>query len=92
MKTINKHTLGSVVNEVVDAFIGTARFSMDTLARMSWPALLLSCLVIAVIATVLPLAIMLFLLFLAAKIIVAAFFVKGAAQKESPHEDGGPAL
>lgn len=87
MKTINKHSVSSVVNEVIDAFIGTARFGMRTLARMSWPALLLSCLVIAMVATVLPLAIMLFLLFLAAKIIVAAFFVK---RNDVPHQDGGP--
>jgi len=87
MKNLNQHTIGSVIDEVIQAFVGTTRFTMRTLARMSWPALLLSCIVIAVIATVLPLAIMLFLLFLAVKIIVAAFFVKGQADKGdgTPH-------
>jgi hypothetical protein len=85
MKNVNARSISNVFNEVAHAFISTTRFVMRTVGRMSWPALLLSCLMVALIASVLPFALMLFVLFMLVKLVAAAFFVK--SHKRPPAHD-----
>ncbi|WP_256081366.1 hypothetical protein [Massilia sp. YIM B04103] len=69
MKTINK-TFGESMREIGDAFSGFARHCQRALARMSWPSLLGMCVVLALLITILPLALMLFACFLLLKLLV----------------------
>jgi len=71
MKTINK-TCGETIDEVVQAAAGLCRNGMRRLQRMSWPALLVSCVLLAMLLTILPLALTLFAIFLIVKVLAAA--------------------
>jgi ABC-type proline/glycine betaine transport system permease subunit len=75
MKTINK-TFKDTVNEVADAFLAIGRHLVRTLECMSWPSLLAMCIVVALFLTILPLAVMLFLGFMLAKVIIGLFAAK----------------
>lgn len=77
MKTINK-TFKETVNEVADAFLAIGRHLVRTLECMSWPALLAMCIVVALFLTILPLAVMLFIGFMIAKLAIGLFVVKKA--------------
>lgn len=70
MKTINR-SIGDVFREVGQASMSVLRHSMRTLSRMSWPALLASCVMLALLLTILPLALTLFVIFLLLKLAVA---------------------
>lgn len=71
MKTINK-SIGDVCREVGQATMSVLRHGMRTLSRMSWPALLASCILLAMLLTILPLALTLFAVFLLLKLAAAA--------------------
>ena len=75
MKTINK-TFKETANEVADAFLAIGRHLVRTLECMSWPALLAMCIVVALFLTILPLAVMLFIAFMIAKLAIGVFVVK----------------
>lgn len=85
MKDLNC-TLGTLFKEVAAACQRTTRHGMRTLSRMSWPALLLSCVLLALIATILPLAIVLFAIFMAIKLCAAS---AGYALCSGKHEASG---
>lgn len=76
MKNIDCNTIAAVFREVGQAFCAGVRLAARTLRRMSWPALLLSCVLLSLLLTILPLALTLFVVFLLAKLLVAAVFVK----------------
>lgn len=86
MKDIHYNDIKMLFKEVADACVTTARFGLRTLSRMSWPALLLSCIALSLVAAVLPLAIMLFIVFTAIKLLVASHFF-GARKRpdDTPH-------
>jgi hypothetical protein len=89
MKNVN-HTIGDVFREVGAAATHIGRYFMRTLSRMSWPALLASCFMLAVMLTILPLALTLFAIFLLAKIVMA--LVAGYQDNKrrgdyTPHKD-----
>ncbi|GAB2867897.1 hypothetical protein GCM10027277_41300 [Pseudoduganella ginsengisoli] len=89
MKTVN-HTIGDVLREVGNAAAHIGRYFMRTLSRMSWPALLASCIMLAILLTILPLALTLFAIFLLAKIaiaIVAGYNYNKRRGDYTPHKD-----
>ena len=89
MKTVN-HTIGDVFREVGAAATHIGRYFMRTLSRMSWPALLASCIMLAILLTILPLALTLFAVFLLAKIaiaIVAGYNYNKRRGDYTPHKD-----
>jgi hypothetical protein len=89
MKTINR-TCGDVFREVGAAASHVGRYCMRTLSRMSWPALLASCVMLAILLTILPLALTLFAVFLLAKIaiaLVAGYQYNKRRGKVTPHKD-----
>jgi membrane protein required for beta-lactamase induction len=57
------------------------RFGLRSLRRMSWPALLASCVMLAFVLTILPLALVLFAFFLLLKLAVGACFIGGRRQR-----------
>lgn len=89
MKTINR-SCGDVLREVGAAASHVTRYVMRTLSRMSWPALLASCVMLAILLTILPLALTLFAVFLLAKIaiaLVAGYQYNKRRGKATPHKD-----
>jgi Flp pilus assembly protein TadB len=82
---MNKHsqTITDFAGEVVRALLQTARFCMRTLTRMSWPALLGFCVVLAFMATILPLALLLFAFFLLLKLAVGALVLGNRRQRRN---------
>jgi|GEM_PF-712109 len=75
MKTINK-TFSETLREAADAVVSVSRHAVRRLGRMSWPALLALCVVLALLLTILPLALTLFVIFLLAKLVIGAFGVQ----------------
>lgn len=90
MKTINR-SINDVLREVATATRNFVRFGMRLLSRMSWPALLASCIMLAILLTILPLALTLFAVFLLAKIAIALFagyhYKKRHDAETAPHKD-----
>lgn len=84
MSKINRQSVLDVLNEVGTAFLNTARYGARTLQRMSWPALLVACILMAMILTLLPLALLLFTAFLLLKLAVGACVLQRRHQAKSP--------
>jgi hypothetical protein len=83
MKTINRR-IGDVFREVGRAAGLVGRSFTRTLSRMSWPALLASCVMAALLLTILPLALTLFVIFLLLKIAIA--LIAGYHYNKRHHE------
>jgi hypothetical protein len=75
------NALGDILLEVAHAGAQVLRFAGRTLQRMSWPALLVACVMAAFLLTILPLALMLFAFFLLLKLAVGACFVSGRRRR-----------
>lgn len=66
------HRTGNVIDEIVGAFSQALRYGARSIRRLSWPALLGCALVLAFIISILPLALTLFAIFLAVKLVMCA--------------------
>ena len=64
-------TMEDIAHDIVRACRRGAR----TIAAMPWPAMLACCIALALVISILPLALFLFVLFMAVKVIVGAFVV-----------------
>ncbi|WP_338770982.1 hypothetical protein [Massilia sp. METH4] len=71
MKTINK-TCTETLREAWDGTTRIVRHALRRLERMPWPSLLVVCVMLALLVTVLPLALTLFVLFLLVKLVAGA--------------------
>ena len=72
MKNPSLQSFANFLEEIAQAFIKTLRYGVRAIATMSWPALLMSCVGLALAITIVPLAIFLFVVFMAIKLVVAA--------------------
>ena len=84
----NAETIAALLKEIAHALFQTARFGLRTLRRMSWPALLGACVVMALFLTILPLAIVLFTVFLTLKLAVGAIVLgrRRARRHQEPQQ------
>ena len=80
MKTINK-TFGESIREASDTVLRIARHALRSVERMSWPSLLAMCVMLALLITILPLAVTLFVLFLLVKLVATALGVSAYHNK-----------
>ena len=89
MKTINK-TWSETLREAGDATVRIVRHAMRRLERMPWPSLLAACVMLALLITVLPLALTLFVLFLLVKLVAAALgpYRHGPQRRGQAHPNG----
>lgn len=83
---INFRAVADVLNEVLQAGLQVLRFGGRTLQSMSWPALLVACLMAAFILTILPLALTLFAFFLLVKLAIAAFLIGRRKHGDEEHQ------
>ncbi|WP_348699419.1 hypothetical protein [Duganella fentianensis] len=82
MKKITAQSVYNFLEEVLQAFLRVARFGARLLRRMSPQALLAAALLLAFIVAILPLALVLFVVFMVLKVMVGASFIQG---RRDPH-------
>lgn len=77
----------ALFNEMFEAFMRTLRFGVGLIGRMSPQALLGAALVLAFICSILPLALVLFTVFLLLKLAVGACVIGKRRQRATPYKD-----
>lgn len=77
----------ALFDEIYQAFMRTARFGVSLIRRMSPQALLGAALVLAFIGSILPLALVLFVIFLLLKLAVGACVLTSRRQRYTPYKD-----
>ncbi len=86
MKDINSPPFKSAFQESRQSVLRIGRLGARILANMSWPALLLSCVMLALLITIVPLVIGLFVAFLLLKWLIRnAPFGAGAKPRRDQH-------
>ena len=75
MKSANFRTFCDSMEDVASDIVRACRRGARTIAAMPWPAMLVCCIGLALILSILPLALFLFILFMAVKVIAGAFVI-----------------
>jgi hypothetical protein len=75
MKSANFRTFCDSMEDVAQDIVRACRRGARTIAAMPWPAMLVCCIGLALIISILPLALFLFVLFMAVKVVVGAFVI-----------------
>jgi hypothetical protein len=82
MKSPTFASLTSLLEEIGRAFAQAVRFATRAIATMSWPQMLVTCIALALVFTILPLAICLFIVFMIVKLAVAAIVLNTRRHRE----------
>ena len=69
----SQRSVSSALDDLWNALVRAVRAAGQTLASMSWPALLLACLGAALLIAILPLALTLFVVFMLAKLVASTW-------------------
>ena len=75
----------ATLQEMGRAIAKAARYGADAVAAMSWPAMAITCLLIAFAITILPLALFLFVVFMLIKVISAAIAERRTRGAPTPY-------
>jgi hypothetical protein len=75
MKSANFRTFCDSMEDVAQDIVRACRRGARTIAAMSWPAMLACCIMLAFVISILPLALFLFVLFMAVKVVAGAFVI-----------------
>jgi len=75
MKSANFRTFCDSMEDVAHDIVSACRRGARTIAAMPWPAMLVCCVFLALIISILPLALFLFILFMGVKVVVGAFVI-----------------
>jgi hypothetical protein len=75
MKSANFRTFCDSMEDVAQDIVRACRRGARTIAAMPWPAMLVCCIGLALIISILPLALFLFILFMAVKVVAGAFVI-----------------
>ncbi|WP_296946406.1 hypothetical protein [uncultured Massilia sp.] len=75
MKNTTFREFADAMEDVARDIVRACRRGADAIAAMPWPAVLACCIGLALLVTILPLALCLFVLFMAVKLVVGAFAV-----------------
>jgi hypothetical protein len=75
MKSANFRSFCDSMEDVAHDIVRACRRGARTIAAMPWPAMLVCCVFLALIISILPLALFLFILFMGVKLIVGAFII-----------------
>ena len=84
MNEHNERSIGQILSEGINDFIQIGADLIHAILRLPVPALLVTCLLLAIFLTILPLAITLFIIFLIVKLIVA---IASPKQQHHPQSD-----
>ena len=75
MKSANFKTFCDSMEDVAHDIVRDCRGGARTIAAMPWPAMLVCCILLAFVISILPLALFLFILFMAVKVVAGAFVI-----------------
>jgi predicted transcriptional regulator len=75
MKSANFKTFCDSMEDVAHDIVRACRRGARTIAAMPWPAMLVCCILLAFVISILPLALFLFVMFMAVKVVVGAFVI-----------------
>jgi hypothetical protein len=82
MKNLTFSSIGILLEEILRALAQTARYGARAIASMSLPQMAAACIGLALLITIVPLAVCLFVLFMIVKLAVAAIVINTRRQKE----------
>lgn len=82
MKNVTFSSISMLLEEIGRAFAEAFRYGARAIATMSVPQMVAACIGLALLITILPLAIFLFIVFLIVKLAVAAIVINSRRQKE----------
>jgi hypothetical protein len=75
MKSANFRTFCDSLEDMSRDIVRASRRVGRAVAAMSWPAMLVCCIGIALVISILPLALFLFIAFMAVKVVAGAFII-----------------
>jgi hypothetical protein len=75
MKSANFRTFCDSMEDVAHDIVLACRRAAGAIATMPWPAMLMCCIGMALIISILPLALFLFILFMGVKVVAGAFVI-----------------
>jgi hypothetical protein len=81
MKTITFDSINDLLDDIFRATMQAARGLARAIGAMAWPQLLATCVVLALLITILPLAFTLFVAFMLVKLVVAAIVLQSRRNK-----------
>jgi hypothetical protein len=82
MKNVTFSSIGMLLEEIGRAFAQAFRYGARAIATMSVPQMIAACIGLALVITIVPLAICLFIFFMIVKLAVAAIVLNTRRQKE----------
>ena len=75
MKSANFKTFCDSMEDVAHDIVRACRRGARIIAAMPWPAMLMCCIGLALVISILPLALFLFILFMGVKVVAGAFVI-----------------
>jgi hypothetical protein len=82
MKNATFASFSELLEEIARAFAQAVRYGGRAVATMSWPQLAAACVALALVITIVPLAICLFVVFMIVKLAVAAIVIHSRRHRE----------
>jgi hypothetical protein len=82
MKNVTFSSITALLEEIGRAFAQAARYGARAIATMSLPQMLAACIALALIITIIPLAVCLFIFFMIVKLAVAAIVINKRRHQE----------
>ncbi len=76
----------STIEEIGRAIAKSVKYAVGAIATMSWPALLLTCVALALLITLVPLIVGLFLVFMAIKLVFSCAAERAERGPATPHK------
>jgi hypothetical protein len=87
---MNNPTFDSIIasmEEIARAIAKAARHCIGAISAMSWPALMVSCVALALAITIVPLALGLFIIFLLVKLVFTTIGERASRGKPTPYKN-----
>ncbi|WP_426112183.1 hypothetical protein [Massilia sp. PWRC2] len=76
MKHLASATVSELFNDIFKATMQAGRRLAHAIGAMAWPQLLATCVLLAILITIVPLALTLFIAFMLVKLVVAALVLQ----------------
>lgn len=87
MTNASSNSFFSVLEEMGHTFTKGMRHAVRSIATMSWPALLLSCVLLAMVITIVPLVIFLFVIFMCIKLVATSIAQRHKRGPATPYRE-----
>jgi hypothetical protein len=87
MSNASSNSFFSVLEEMGHTFTKGVRHAVRSVATMSWPALLLSCILLAMVITIVPLVIFLFVIFMCIKLVATSIAQRSKRGPATPYRE-----